>query len=63
MKAIGNYVIHKEVIGQGQFGTVHQCHLKADKTKIFACKIIVKSKLHPRLLLNLKNEIAILSKI
>jgi serine/threonine protein kinase len=37
--------------------------LKADPTKIFACKVILRKSLSARLFNNLKNEIHILSKI
>ena len=28
MKAIGNYIVDKEVLGKGQFGIVYKCHAK-----------------------------------
>jgi len=40
MKVIGNYILEKESLGKGQFGTVYKCHLKADPSKVFACKTI-----------------------
>jgi serine/threonine protein kinase len=63
MKGIGNYVLEKDQLGKGQFGSVCRCHLKDDPTKAFACKIIQRKSLSPRLFNNLKNEINILSKI
>jgi serine/threonine protein kinase len=63
MKAIGSYLIEKESLGKGQFGTVYKCHLKSDSSKKFAVKIIQKKQLTPRLFNNLKNETNILAKI
>lgn len=63
MKSIGNYLIDKETLGKGQFGSVFKCHLKADPTKQFAVKVIQKKILTERLFNNLKNEINILTKI
>ncbi len=63
MKAVGNYVLDKEPIGQGQFGSVYRCHLKGDMSKYYACKVIRRDKLTQRLFINLQNEIKILAKI
>jgi serine/threonine protein kinase len=64
MKAIANYLVDGEAIGEGQFGKVHLCHLKTDPAKThFAVKVIKKASLTPRLFNNLKNEINILTKI
>lgn len=63
MKVIGNYVLLKEQLGKGQYGSVNKCHVKGDPSKPFACKIITRQSLTPRLFNNLKNEISILSKI
>jgi serine/threonine protein kinase len=63
MKAIGIYLIEKDPIGKGQFGSVFRAHLKGDTSKKFAVKVIVKKTLTKRLFQNLNNEISILSKI
>lgn len=63
MKAIGAYILDKEMLGKGQFGTVYKCHAKSDARSLFACKTIQRKSLSPRLLNNLKNEINIMTKI
>lgn len=63
MKGVGNYILDKEVLGKGQFGTVYKCHLKGDPKELYACKMIVRRSLSQRLLNNLKNETNILTKI
>ena len=63
MKAIGNYIVDKEVLGKGQFGIVYKCHAKANEKELYACKMIVRRGLTQRLLNNIKNETNILTKI
>jgi serine/threonine protein kinase len=42
---------------------VFKCYLKSDPSSVYACKVIKKSSLGPKLFNNLKNEINILTKI
>lgn len=49
MKAIGNYILEKELLGKGQFGTVYRCHGKQDPKLLFACKTISRKNLSIRL--------------
>ena len=63
MKVIGNYVLEKESLGRGQFGSVFKCHQKGNPEKQYACKVIMRKNLTSRIFSNLKNEINILSKI
>ena len=63
MKGIGNYLVEKVTLGQGQYGTVSRCHLKTDTKKVYAVKVINKQKLDSKLFNYLKNEIDLLAKI
>jgi serine/threonine protein kinase len=63
MKAIGNFIIEKNLLGRGQYGEVYRAHDKKDHNKLYACKIIKNSKLTTLLFTYLKNEIALLAKI
>ena len=45
MKAIGNYILDKEILGKGQFGIVYKCHLKTNANELYACKMIVRKNL------------------
>lgn len=63
MKAIGNYLIEKVLLGKGQYGEVYRAHLKTDVNQKFAVKIINKKKLDTKLFAYLKNEINLLAKI
>lgn len=40
MKAIGNYIIERTMLGKGQYGEVFRAHAKNDPKKLFAVKII-----------------------
>ena len=63
MKAVGNYIVEKEILGKGQFGTVYKCKSKTNSNEFYACKTILRRGLTPRLLSNIKNETEIMSKI
>lgn len=63
MKAIGNYLIEKVLLGKGQYGEVYRAHLKSDPNQKYAIKIINKKKLDTKLFAYLKNEINLLAKI
>lgn len=63
MKAIGNYIIERTLLGKGQYGEVYRAHAKAEVSKIYAVKIISHTKLSKKLFEYLKNEISILAKI
>ncbi len=63
MKVVGNYMLHKECIGKGQFGAVCLCHKKTNPDQLYACKTIIRKRLTKKTFMNLKNEISILSKL
>jgi len=50
MKAVFDYILTNECIGKGQFGSVYIAYHKLNKKKIYACKVMTREKLSPRLL-------------
>lgn len=74
LKTIGKYTLTSNILGKGQFGEVVLAYgseeeIRDDENDLnwsnqyLACKIIKKANLNPRLQMNLKSEIGILSKI
>ena len=63
-KKVGNYLLVSK-IGQGQFGVVHKGILIDDQSKVFAIKVITKSKLEGNSILNrlFQTEMNVMSKI
>jgi hypothetical protein len=74
LKTIGKYTLTSQILGKGVFGEVVLAFATEEEqnqdendenwsNQYLACKIIKKANLNPRLQMNLKSEIGILSKI